>query len=242
MDWLNLHTSTLDGPEVLGSDPVQRATWLMLLRYCIGQENSGMIIGAASWGDRKWQQLVRVTKREVSASSDLWEWNDGDLAVWGYPIEKEREIVSKRETAKLNGRSGGRPKNQRETNVGYSTEPKLVISGKAEGEGKGKGKGREGEDTSEPTPAPDLKIYNRECVRRVLRKAGLPSTDTAIEEWRDMMTGIGGCGNIDEILRGMTWIISEGLSRGHEITYAKHARMLADEWAEKQTKSKGADT
>ena len=41
MDWLNLHISVLDSPQVLRCDPVRRATWLFLLRYCISQENGG---------------------------------------------------------------------------------------------------------------------------------------------------------------------------------------------------------
>ena len=127
MNWLNLSIQTLDSENFLGSDPTQRATWLCLLRYCIGQENGGTITACAGWADRKWQQLVRVTKDEVVQTCDLWQWDGETLTVWGYPIEKEGEVQQLRELGKLrtpakqaaaqnNGKLGGRPpKTQRET-------------------------------------------------------------------------------------------------------------------------------
>ncbi len=135
MNWLNLNIQTLDSENFLGSDPLDRATWLCLLRYCIGQENSGAIANCKEWADRKWQQLVRVTKKETARKCDLWEWNGETLVVWGYPTDKEDEIQQKRERAKTNGAKGGRPKG---TNIGTQEEPTLVNSAKAEGERKGK--------------------------------------------------------------------------------------------------------
>jgi hypothetical protein len=141
MNWLNLNIQTLDSENFLGSEPVDRATWLCLLRYCIGQENGGIIVDCSDWGDRKWQQLVRVTKKEAMRQCDLWAWEGNDLIVWGYPVEKEDEVQQKRERAKTNGAKGGRPK---KTNVETQTEtyekPTLVNSAKAEGERKEKGK------------------------------------------------------------------------------------------------------
>lgn len=126
MNWLNLSTQTLDSENFLGSDPVGRATWLCLLRYCIGQENGGIITACDAWADRKWQQLVRVTKEEVMQTCDLWSWDGDRLIVWGYPKEKEDEIqhlrhlgkmktTAKQDAAKANGKLGGRPKTQQET-------------------------------------------------------------------------------------------------------------------------------
>ena len=77
MHWLNLHISTLDSEEFVSSGPLEQATWLKLLRYCIGQENAGVIQGANSWTDRQWQHVVRVKKKEVQRESRLWKW-DGD--------------------------------------------------------------------------------------------------------------------------------------------------------------------
>lgn len=138
MDWLNLHTSVLDSPEVVGAEPVDRGTWLMLLRYCIGQENGGTIADCAGWKDRKWQQLARVTLAEVKRDSELWVWDAGCLVVVHYPVAKEMEVRMKRDLARENGQRGGRKKNPERTDVGSGKEPTLVNSAKAEGEGKGK--------------------------------------------------------------------------------------------------------
>lgn len=105
MEWLNLHTSTLDSPQFVGADPAERATWLCLLRYCVGQENGGRIGLCREWNDRRWQQLCRVTKREVIGPSDLWQWDGDDLVVWAYPLKKEEEVKRNRS----NGAKGGRP-------------------------------------------------------------------------------------------------------------------------------------
>lgn len=159
MDWLNLHISVLDSPQVLRCDPVRRATWLFLLRYCISQENGGVIEDCAAWGDTSWQQIVRVKLREVRAKSPLWTWEGNALRVTFYPSEKETEVQAKRELARTNGQRGGRPKR---TNVGSENEtdkePTSVNSPKAEGNGKeGKGIGKEVSAAApphaqEPTP------------------------------------------------------------------------------------------
>lgn len=122
MDWLNLHISVLDSPQVLRCDPVRRATWLFLLRYCISQENGGVIADCASWGDTSWQQIVRVKLREVRAESPLWTWEGDNLRVTFYPIEKEADVQrlrnlgrmtteAKAEAARNNGKKGGRKPN-----------------------------------------------------------------------------------------------------------------------------------
>ena len=103
MEWLNIHSSILDSPEMIGSEPVDRATWLMLMRYCAGQENGGRIASCRDWGDRKWQQVCRVTLQEIARISELWHWEEDCLVVHGYPKEKESIVVAKREA----GRKGG---------------------------------------------------------------------------------------------------------------------------------------
>ena len=65
MNWLNINTSTLDSAAFLSSEPAAQATWLKLQRYCIGQENGGVIRGAKTWTERQWQNLVRVTRKDV---------------------------------------------------------------------------------------------------------------------------------------------------------------------------------
>ena len=119
MDWLNIHRSTLAAAEFLGCDPVQRATWLCLMAYCADQENGGRIDGADAWGDRKWQQVVRVTKDEAHDKCPLWSWENGALTVWAYPVDKEEEVRRNRE----NGKSGGRPPKPRDNQVVSSGLP-----------------------------------------------------------------------------------------------------------------------
>ena len=147
MEWLNIHTATLDSEAVIGADPVERGTWLMLLRYCIGQENGGVIRDAKDWKDRKWQQLLRVTHKEIHTPSALWSWDGDDLLVTHYPIDKEQVV----KTNRLNGTRGGRPKNKTQTkphgfpSLSDSLNPdKTTRHDFAETEGNRKGKGMEG--------------------------------------------------------------------------------------------------
>lgn len=180
MDWLNLHISVLDSPQVLRCDPVRRATWLFLLRYCISQENGGLIVDCANWGDTTWQQIVRVKLREVRAESPLWTWEGDNLRVTFYPSEKETEVQAKRsggayggkaateakaQAARENGRRGGRQRTQGElrlslgsvTQAHETQEPKLNPT-------EGNGKERNGKEVSaaapphaqEPPPEPGL--------------------------------------------------------------------------------------
>ena len=96
MEWLNIHSSTIDSPEFVGCEPVDRATWLCLMRYCHGQENGGVISNCKDWGDRRWQQLIRITKLEVQRVCPLWKWSGSDLVVSFYPFDREAEVKAKR--------------------------------------------------------------------------------------------------------------------------------------------------
>lgn len=146
MDWLNLHTSLLDSAEFISAKPPQRATWLCLLRYCAGQENGGTIAACGDWTDRSWQQLCRVTKREVSEACSLWQWINGSLLVWAYPIDKENEVRKNR----VNGSRGGRPLGS--VSVKPNKTTRLILAeteqegNGREGERKGKGKRPPGAD------------------------------------------------------------------------------------------------
>jgi hypothetical protein len=192
MNWLNISIHTLDSENFLGSDPIERGTWLCLLRYCIGQENGGIITDCLDWGDRKWQQLVRITKKEAARSCDLWAWDGNSLIVWGYPIEKETEVREKRDRAKTNGAKGGRPT---KTNVGSEEKPTSVNSAKAERNEKGKE--RNGSttttcisesgvvvDDSEPEPSDAmLSLENR--VRSLRKDWSIPMTYAEMRTLRD---------------------------------------------------------
>lgn len=117
MNYLNLHTDTLKSDEFIGSEPVERATWICLLGWSCSQENSGVIRNCRDWNERKWQQLCGVTHDEVHAQSGLFEFDGDDLIIHYYPIDQEKEVIRKRRVAKKNGKLGGRPKNKK-TNVG----------------------------------------------------------------------------------------------------------------------------
>lgn len=123
MNWLNIETTKLDSEEFVGSEPVARATWLCLFRYCAGQENGGVIVGCRDWADRKWQQLARVTKEEVLADSALWTWFGNDLHLWAYPNEKEAEVQAKREAGAKGGRSKTEAKAQASRSNGAKHNP-----------------------------------------------------------------------------------------------------------------------
>lgn len=156
VNWLNINTATLDSPEFLGADPVQRAAWLCLLRYCAGQENGGTIANCSEWKDRQWQQVVRVTLDEVMQQCELYQWSGSDLVVSFYPAEKETEIQERRARAAENGKKGGRPRKESVENSPVEnpektqTKPTLVIYGKAEGERKEKEKENEKENKNPP--------------------------------------------------------------------------------------------
>ncbi len=161
MDWLNIHRTTLGSGQFLGCEPVQRATWLCLLAYCADQENGGRIEGAESWGDRKWQQIARVTYSEVHDDCPLWSWDGADLVVWAYPAEKEAEVRRNRE----NGGRGGRPRKPEQNHLVISglteteteTEPPAPISAETEQERNRKGnrKGKEEQQARRAGFSPD---------------------------------------------------------------------------------------
>ncbi len=64
-DYLNIPLAALESDAFLGAEPVDRATWLCLLRYCFRQLNSGRIEGVAQWKNRKLEQVLAVTFDEL---------------------------------------------------------------------------------------------------------------------------------------------------------------------------------
>lgn len=105
MNWLNIELTVLRSEEYLGSEPVQRATWINLLAYCADQENGGVIKSCSDWGSRRWLQLLGVTKEEVYSDTKLWEFKADDLHVFSYPKDQEIALKAKRNA----GKKGGRP-------------------------------------------------------------------------------------------------------------------------------------
>jgi len=107
MNYLNLAIADLTSETFLGEEPLNRATWLCLMRYCAQQENGGVIENAESWGERKWMQLCGVTKDEVSQPSELWGFHGGNVEVNLYPINQEGAIKKKREGAGVTNANRG---------------------------------------------------------------------------------------------------------------------------------------
>lgn len=197
MEWLNLHSSQLDSEELIGSEPVDRATWLFLRRYCVGQENGGIIRGAGAWNDRKWQQLVRVTVEEARRSCALWKWVGDDLIVWGHDCAREAEFIAKREGGRRggkarsevktqaaldNGKLGGRPRNPSSTQADNpsSTQAETQPKGK---ERKSKGKGMEGGGTgagARDSVASSSSSDLEKSVDAILQAAGINRTVTSL--------------------------------------------------------------
>jgi hypothetical protein len=106
MDWININVNVIRGEEYIDAEPVSRATWLSLTAWCCSQENGGVIIGARSWTDRKWQQLCGVTLAEVETMCLLYGFEQDNLVVHFYPVEQEAKVIQNR----INGGKGGRPK------------------------------------------------------------------------------------------------------------------------------------
>jgi len=193
MNWLNLELTTLRSEKYIGSDPVQRATWLNLLAYCADQENGGTIQSCSEWGSRKWLGLLGVTKEEVLSDSLLWNWSGENVVVWKYPKAKESEVRQKR----ISGKRGGRPakpnKDGGEKPDGLAERNHVVplcLNGK-EGNRKGIGKEppkppvkKEGGEVSKKYPeyqqikdCPQLSKINRE--RYIQIRSGFPKSDAS---------------------------------------------------------------
>ncbi len=108
MNHLNINISkTINSEEFSDSDPVNRATWLCLLAYCAEQENGGVIKDAKSRTDRAWQQLCRITLKELSRKSKLWHWDGDDLVVLHYPKHVEEFAKERRRSGQKGGIKSG---------------------------------------------------------------------------------------------------------------------------------------
>lgn len=128
MNYLNIDINDmLRSSEFIGSEPVERATWLCLMGWCAAQENGGVIESARDWSDRKWQQLCGITKEEATTACDLYRFDGEDLVVSLYPVDKETEVKTKRETARDNGKKGGRPRKKTEPKPTTETKEKPTL-------------------------------------------------------------------------------------------------------------------
>ena len=106
MKSLNIPVDLFDTDEFIGSEAIDQATWLRLLRYCAVHETGGTIHNCLYWGELKWQSICHVSQGDVLRKSKLWRWEGENLIVWAYPLESEVTAKKRR----LNGNKGGRPK------------------------------------------------------------------------------------------------------------------------------------
>ena len=161
MHWINIHVETLDSVEFVGSEPVERATWLCLMRYCVGQENGGRIKACRNWKDRQWQQVCRVTAAEVQAATSLLTWDNDDLLVFAYPVSKEAEVKAKRQGGRdtANKRWQGQAASSPKGSAGSSAIEKQKGAGddsSANSSANAERKGREGNSNGRAEPPSPL--------------------------------------------------------------------------------------
>jgi hypothetical protein len=148
MIYLNMRTEFLRAPAYIGSEPVQRATWLNLMLYVAERELGGRIAGCSSWSCRQWQQTCGVMKSEVEDVCGLWEFDGDDLILWEYPSEQEAATQAKRK----GGRKGGLAKalSSGEAKLEGGFEAKLEGELLRNGNGNGNGNGNENGNGNKP--------------------------------------------------------------------------------------------
>ena len=195
MNWLNIELRTIRSPEYVGSSPTERATWLSVLAYCADQENGGRISGAAGWKDRQWQQVCGVTAREVRAATRLILIDGADVIAFAYPVEKEAEVMARRQAGREGGLRSAASKYTRNQASSASSTPSSSASSGAlhgasssaatEGEGEGererkenekeneKGKGVQGE-TSAESAAPSASAT---AAKKAPRVSAIPDAE-----------------------------------------------------------------
>lgn len=227
VEWLNLHTSVLDSPEFLGATPTQRATWLCLMRYAIGQENGGVIAGAAEWGDRKLQQMIRVTKDEINDVCDLWGFTAEGIVVKFYPVDKEAQVKRLRSQAKGAANAMHAAKRRRDGSgdgmvAGSATS---ASDGAAEGEGKEKGKEGGGREASPPPPAlpagtVGLIAADRQHVHAVLKELTLYDKPDGVDDWCRALDEIGSQ-SPEEDAAFIRWTVRSLRAAGQNVRYCR---------------------
>lgn len=154
MEWLNIHTSTLDSEDYQDAPWEERCAWVELLRYCAGQENGGRIVGAKTWAESKVLRMLRVPADWLKKTARLFVFEGDDLLVKFYPIEQELAIRASR----AGGRAGGlkRAENAKAKNTPPSTPPSAPPSRGASTPPSAppstEGKGREGKVMEGNTP------------------------------------------------------------------------------------------
>jgi hypothetical protein len=79
--------------------------------------------------------------------------------------------------------------------------------------------------SGEPIPSESVRQRNREALAKAIRRGGLPADDKAVQEWADLLVGVGGCKNLNDALLAFRWITKR--PEGATISYARQAKALA---------------
>lgn len=112
MRFMNIDCAWIDSDIAMGSHPFERATWIWLLRFCVGQENGGRIARCSRWTDRKWERVIGVTHQLVHRPSELWRWDGEDLVLTFYPTEQENAFHRAMKGAQAGGKSCSKAKGE----------------------------------------------------------------------------------------------------------------------------------
>ena len=188
MIYLNIKTITLRAPEYVGCDPIQRATWLNLLANCCEQENGGRIDGCAEWKDRQWQQTLGVTLEEVRQDCGLWKWDGDSIEIAFYPLDREQEVVAKRDAGKRGGMVKSEAKIRASRDNGAKHQPKQNPSRtQAEPKLEPNKKERNGKEWNEREGGTLQKVESTPALSEFLeeaKKIGVEA-EVATEIWHD---------------------------------------------------------
>lgn len=193
MQYLNIKIVDLRHPNYIGSDPIDRATWLNLSAFCAERENGGVIADCREWKSRMWEQVCGVTAEEVMRPCALWEWSGPDLKVWNYPVEKEGIVKRKRDYASRGGKASGEsrrddasPGCQADASQPANHKLKHMLERKGkERKGIGRGIGKEGESKGETPgeqPEPRLQLESPPCTAEAVPASKLPD-----DQWLDLL-------------------------------------------------------
>jgi hypothetical protein len=205
MEYINLHTSILDSAEFRAAEPFQQATWLKLLRYCVGQENGGVIHDCRSWQDRVWIQTAGVTTEDVAAACKLFWFDEQDLIVNFYPEEAEKQTKAMRKGGRIgNAKRWGKKKPESGGESGGDkggNKPPESITKRNETEGN--------ETEAENPPLPDGRNY--------------PDVPTAIDQFKQT-----GADYTEEEIRGAWLNLTSRAVDGNWVSAGRTPRPVAD--------------
>lgn len=84
----------LRSPAAIASTPADIGTWVRVLGYCCAAENSGRVVGGATWKDRQWQKACAVSIRDIRSADQLIKFDGDDVVVSGYPQPIEDQAPS----------------------------------------------------------------------------------------------------------------------------------------------------